>query len=131
MKHREGGLTMVEVVFAIGALSIVFSVFISMFVNNFTLNTTEMQKTAATRILEETFESYRKSTDYASLRQPISTTRTVDNVPYTINSTFCPSDAPTDMACSPSAVYIRVEVRNEDEVLQTADTYYARFGSVE
>lgn len=129
-KQVEAGFTLIEVIFALFLLLLIVTVFLNTFLSNFNINTKEVQRSAATRIVEDTLETYRNSTDYGTLRAPISTTKLVDNVTYTINTTFCPPSAPTDMVCTPTAVYITVEVKNGSQVLQTADTYYARFGVV-
>lgn len=98
--------------------------------SNTSVNSRVGQKAEAIRITEEKLEGYRQLGSYAALNgaAPLTQTVTRSGLPYTVVTTFCPTDKPSTMACSNTAIYIRVEVTNGNTTLYKADTYYTQFG---
>lgn len=124
------GLTVIEVLIALLVLGIALTVLISALIGNTGLNTQIDRKSEAIRISEDVLEGYRQAGSYGGLQnaQPRVETVSRRNQPYTVTTTFCPTDKPSTMLCSNSAVYIRVEVKNGNKLLHRAETYYTTFG---
>lgn len=126
---RTAGLTLIEVLVAFVVLGIALTALLSAMLSNTALNTDVGRRAEAIRVSEVVLEGYRQSGNYSTLRTARTDTITSGGIPFTAVSTFCPSDAPSSMKCSTSAVYIRVEVKYGNKVLHQADTYYTSFGS--
>ncbi|WP_412026927.1 prepilin-type N-terminal cleavage/methylation domain-containing protein [Deinococcus yunweiensis] len=128
--NAEQGITIVEVLVAMLVLGIAMGSVMSGLLANTSVNSKVGQKAEAARITEEKLEGYRQLGTYAALNgaTPITETITRGGVSYTVKTTFCPTDKPSTMACSNTAVYIRVEVNNGSKALYKADTYYTQFG---
>ncbi|MFC3831250.1 MULTISPECIES: type IV pilus modification PilV family protein [Deinococcus] len=124
------GITIVEVLVAMLVLGIAMGSVMSGLLANTSVNSRVGNKAEAVRITEEKLEGYRQDGDYTTLSTslPVTETITRKGMNYTVKTTFCPSDKPTTMVCSKTAVYIRVEVTNGNTELYKADTYYTSFG---
>ena len=135
--HEEAS-TIVEILVALAILGIASAALITGLIGNSRANSVVEQKANAARIIETEFEKYRQTNDYATLQSGTSEAKTTDStvtqngIDYTVTATFCPSDIPATtkaaMPCSPTAVYIRLEVKNGTKSLQKAETYYTKFG---
>lgn len=124
------GVTIVEVLIAMLVLGIAMGAIMGGLLSNTSVNSRVSQKADAIRIAEEKLEGYRQLGSYATLSGAAPLTETVarGGLNYAVTTTFCPSDRPGTMACSSTAVYLRVEVKNGTRLLYTADTYYTQFG---
>ncbi|MFB9993431.1 prepilin-type N-terminal cleavage/methylation domain-containing protein [Deinococcus oregonensis] len=126
---RTAGLTLIEVLVAFMVLGIALTALLSAMLSNTALNTDVTRRAEAIRVSEVVLEGYRQAGNYGTLRNTRTDTITSGGTTFNTLSTFCPLDAPSSMACSSSAVYIRVEVKYGNKVLHKADTYYTSFGS--
>ncbi len=136
--HSEAGFTLVEILVALAIFGIASAALMTGLLANLSANTTVQQRADAARIIEGQFETYRQTNDYGSLqtgfRERVVESAVMSNgVTYTVRATFCPEGLPAAtvaaMPCSPSAIYIRLEVKNGTKSLQEAETYYTKFGS--
>lgn len=136
--HSKAGFTLIEILIALSIFGIASAALITGLLANSSANNTVQQRAEAARIIEAQFETYRQTNDYGSLQagsgeRIVESTIIKNGVEYTVKATFCPADLPVitaeAMPCSPSAVYIRLEVENGSKKLQKAETYYTRFGS--
>lgn len=127
-RAHEGGFTLLEVLAALLLLGLALAALLSATLANTGLNSRVDRAAEAVRISEERLEGYRYVGGYGALRTNKTETETRRGQNYTVVTTFCPSDAPTEMPCSGSAVYIRLEVKDGPRLLHRAETYYTEFG---
>lgn len=126
----EQGFTLIEVLIAMLVLGIALAAMLSTMLSNTQLNNNLEQRSQAVRLTEGILEKYRQSANYGALAvMPAQTEEvSVNGQPLKITTTFCPSSKPKELVCSASAVYIRVEVKNADKIIHSAETYYTTFG---
>lgn len=109
-------------------LGVALMALISGLLGNTNLNTKIDRKAEAVRVSEDVLERYRQSGDYGSLRTASSQVIVKRGTSFTVETDFCPTDAPATMACTTTSVYIRVKVKYDGTILHQADTYYTEFG---
>lgn len=130
MRRREvtRGFTLLEVLVALLILGVALAALMSALLANTGLNSRVSRAAEAIRLSEDVLEGYRQAGNYGDLRQDKQETVQRNNVSYTVVTDFCPTDAPSSMACSDSAAYIRLEVKDGNTILHRVETYYTSFG---
>ncbi|GGM16948.1 type II secretion system protein [Deinococcus aerophilus] len=129
-EHGTQGFTLVEVLAALLVLGMVMATMFAALLANTSLNSKVERKAEAVRISEQKLENYRQLGRYGNLvtQGTVAETVTYNGKPYTVQTTFCPSDRPSTMVCSNTAVYIRLDVLQTGQLLHRAETFYTSFG---
>ncbi|WP_084050230.1 type II secretion system protein [Deinococcus hopiensis] len=122
--NKSSGFTLIEVLVAMSVLSVVMAVLVSNLLANASLNRNVELKNDAVRLSEKYMEDYRRQGGYGALRTSSSSSVVVNNYTLTVNSTFCPSDMPSDLQCDSNSVYIRLEVKYGSKLLQKTETFF-------
>ncbi|ULH17280.1 type II secretion system GspH family protein (plasmid) [Deinococcus sp. KNUC1210] len=126
---RQAGFTLVELLVSIAILAVLMSTLISAFLFNAGLNTKSEMRSAAVRVAVNIVENYRNDNTYDSL--PLNGATQTSNVTesgrtFRVVTTFCPPDMPSEMVCSSSARFIRVEVYNGTTEIYQTDSYFTQ-----
>lgn len=135
-KQCESGLTLIEVVVALSILMVVLTTTMTLMLGNASSNRRTSDRSTASRVLEQTFERYRQRSDYdvLSTSGPITESSVIDGKTYTTVTTFCSPSRGADiiakMPCSNAAVYLDVEVKQNNLVLDKGSSYFTKFGAV-
>lgn len=126
----NSGMTIIEVLIALALLGLTLSILTTSMISNANLNDTIDKRGQAIRLSEQILESYRSNNDYTELSNPNVIQKDVNfnGFKFPVKTTFCPTDAPKEMPCTDSAVFIRVEIMNNNKVLHKTESYFAEFG---
>ena len=127
-ERREQGMTLIEVLVAMGILLVVLAAMVPALLSNASVNNKSDQISGAMRVATNTLEDYRAKLGNATVPSTGAITTTVNSQgrSYTVLSSFCPSDAPSTMICSANARYIRVDVSLAGTKLYTAETFFTQ-----
>lgn len=101
---------------------------------NSKLNSRIASTADAVRVAENRLEYYRQMNSYSALQssgvpRTVNTTDTRNGITYNVVTTICPSDTPANLPCTPTAVYIRVRVSQNGQLLQNTETFFSKFGA--
>jgi prepilin-type N-terminal cleavage/methylation domain-containing protein len=126
--RREQGMTLIEVLVALGIFLVVLGAMVPALLSNAAANNKSEQISAAMRVATNTLEDYRVKLNNANLPSTGSVVSTVaaQGQNYTVTSIFCPTDAPSTMICSSNARYIRVIVSLAGTNIYTAETFFTQ-----
>ncbi|MGY2892448.1 type II secretion system protein [Deinococcus sp. UYEF24] len=128
--RREQGMTLIEVLVALGIFLVVLGAMIPALLSNASANNRSEQISSAMRVATNTLENYRVQLNNANIPSTGSVVSTVvaQGQTYTVTSVFCPTDVPSTMICAPNSNgrFIRVIVSLAGTNIYTAETFFTQ-----
>jgi prepilin-type N-terminal cleavage/methylation domain-containing protein len=124
-RNKNSGFSLIEVMVALTVLGVVFSLLIPMFISFSSINRRSEQRTVANNVARQTLELLRNSPILTMQSSgSVIKNQTSDGHSLVITTSFCPTGT---TQCNTTSKAIKVEVKENDQVLTTINTVFSDY----